>query len=121
MPALPTTLALVYDRQASPNGGPLQARIGRCRDYAADRAWVRAGLWIDRDDAALIGRPTARPAWQQMLDVAHAGAARGCAVVILIHDETRLAHDAVTAATFRHEAKLAGAQVVAVRGAQPRR
>ncbi|MBL1112193.1 hypothetical protein JK364_07190 [Streptomyces sp. 110] len=84
-----TTLAFIYDREATRQTDRLGARIALCREYAARLGWSVAGQWVDRGDAAVAER---RPFWIGMVAaMKHEG--QGFNTVCLVASWERIAYD----------------------------
>ncbi|KUJ37186.1 hypothetical protein ACZ90_69655 [Streptomyces albus subsp. albus] len=115
----PRILAFVYDRDATGNQAALQARLDRCREYAAARGWTVAGEWIDRGDAALMAsRPALRylaATVQEQLSEARRGDSRWRGVC-LVADWGRISHDANVSAVLRRRIRSAGGHCVTTEG-----
>lgn len=84
--------AVIYVRIASidpsDEGKRLRAQEQRCRDYAAERGYVVAGVF---SDAGVSGTKSDRPGLNAML--AHLESMRGKETIVLMEDMTRLARD----------------------------
>ncbi|MEU9792692.1 recombinase family protein [Streptomyces sparsogenes] len=107
-----TTLAFIYDREATAQTDSLNRRIATCRAYATKMKWEVTGQWVDRGDVALTDR---RPHWRGMVAAMQAQG-QGRKIVCLVADWGRISHNDEESARLRRLVSLAGGVCVTARG-----
>jgi hypothetical protein len=100
------TLAFIYDRCTTGHRELLDHRLAVCREYAAERRWDVAGAWVDEGDLALTGAQ--RPQMSALLRALADAARTNRAVVCLVHDWGRLAHEPGWNSSMRYRIAQAG-------------
>ncbi|XLE02408.1 recombinase family protein [Streptomyces sp. 184] len=110
--APPPVTAYVYDRTATHASGPLDDRLARCCDFAEARAWLVAGVWVDRGDDALTCDH--RPAWDAL--VAAMRKDRSPRAVCLVEGWDRIARPWSASTPLRARVRQAGGVTCTTRG-----